>query len=53
MQKIVKFWVNDDAPIDEQIQDYLDDNSDETIVTLTTVNNKGDEVVIAVVDDGQ
>jgi len=53
MQKIVKFRVSESAEVDEQISDYLDDNSTEEIVTLTTVHNHGDEIVIAVVDDGQ
>ena len=53
MQKIVKFHVNKDEAIDTQIQDYLDDNSGETIVTLTSVHSVEDEVVIAVIDDGQ
>ena len=53
MQKIVKFKVNNGEDIDQQIQDYLDGNSGETVVTLTAVNNAGDEVVIAVIDDGQ
>ena len=53
MQKIVKFYVNEDEAIDTQIQDYLDNNSGESIVSLTSVQNAGDEVVIAVIDDGQ
>jgi len=53
MQKIVKFSVNGNEPIDEKIEDYLADNSGSTIVSLTSVNNSGDEIVIAVIDDGQ
>ena len=51
MQKIVKFRVDED--IDKTLQDYLDDNSGENIVSLTPVYNDGDEIIIAVVDDGQ
>ena len=51
MQKIVKFRVNED--IDQDLQDYLDDNSGETFVSLTPVSNDGDELIIALVDDGQ
>jgi len=51
MQKIVKFRVNED--IDQDLQDYLDDNSGETFVSLTPVFNDGDEIIIALVDDGE
>jgi hypothetical protein len=51
MQKIEKFRVAA-GDIAIQLQDYLDDNSGATIVSLTTVINKGDEMVIALVDDG-
>ena len=50
MQKIVKFRVDED--IDQTLQGYLDDNSGETFVSLTPVYNDGDEIIIAVVDDG-
>lgn len=53
MQKIVRFYVKNGTNIDADIQDYLDDNDGESIVTLTTCRNAGDEIVIAVVDDGQ
>lgn len=52
MQKIVEFRVAA-GDIATQIQDYLDDNSGETIVTLTSVHNKGDELVVAVINDGE
>ena len=51
MQKIVKFIVNEN--IEQDLQDYLDDNSGETFVSLTPVFNEGDEIIIAIVDDGQ
>ncbi len=51
MQKIVKFRVDED--IDQTLQGYLDDNSGETFVSLTPVYNDGDEIIIAVVDDGK
>lgn len=52
MQKIEKFRVAA-GDVAAQISDYLEDNSGETIVTLTTVHNQGDETVIAVIDDGK
>ena len=52
MQKIVEFRVAA-GDIATQIQDYLDDNSGETIVTLTSVHNQGDELVVAVINDGE
>lgn len=51
MQKIVKFYVGED--IDSQIQDYIDNNATDTITSLIALNNSGDEIVIALVDDGQ
>jgi len=51
MQKIEKFRVAS-GDVATQISDYLDDNSGSSIVALTAVLNKGDEYVIAVVDDG-
>lgn len=50
MQKIVKFNVNNGEVIDKQIRDYLDENNEETIVTLTPVSNEGDEAVVAVLE---
>lgn len=52
MQKIVSFNVSA-GDIATQISDYLTKNSTETIVALTTVNNQGDEQVIALIDDGE
>jgi len=51
MQKIVEFRVND-GNISTQLQDYLDDNATETFVSVISVKNGGDELVVAVVDDG-
>ena len=51
MQKIVKFRVSEN--IDEDLQDYLDDNSGESFVSLTPLSNGGDEIIVAIVDDGQ
>ena len=51
MQKIVSFKVSV-GDIAEQLSNYLNDNSTETITSLTTVNNQGDEEVIALIDDG-
>ena len=51
MQKIVKFYVRED--IDSQIQDYIDNNSTDTITSLIALNNAGNEIIIALVDDGQ
>ena len=52
MQKIVSFRVSA-GDVATQISDYLTENSTETIVTLTTVNNQGDEQVIALINDGE
>lgn len=52
MQKIVKFMVHDVAAIENQLEDYLTTNSTHTFISLIAVNNGGDEVVIALVDDG-
>jgi hypothetical protein len=52
MQKIVEFRVSD-GDIATQLQAYLDDNSTETIDSIITVANRGDEVVVAVMNDGQ
>ena len=49
MQKVVMFSGLDIAA---QLEDYMDDNS-ETVIALTSVNNDGDEYVLAVMDDGQ
>ncbi len=52
MQKIVEFRVND-GDISTQLQDYLDDNSTESFVSIASVKNGGDELIVAVVDDGE
>lgn len=52
MQKIVEFRVND-GDISTQLQDYLDDNSTESFVSIVAVKNGGDELIVAVVDDGE
>lgn len=52
MQKIVKFMVHDVVAIEKQLEDYLTTNSTHTFISLIAVNNGGDEVVIALVDDG-
>lgn len=52
MQKIVEFRVND-GDISTQLQDYLDDNSTESFVSITAVKNGGDELIVAVVNDGE
>lgn len=51
MQKIVKFRVSD-GDVSTQLQDYLDDNSTESFISVIAVKNGGDELVVAVVDDG-
>ena len=51
MQKIVKFRVHED--IDKDLEDYLDDNAGESFISLTPLHNSGDEIIIALVDDGQ
>lgn len=53
MQQVVKFNVNGGKPVNEAIQDYLDENTGTTINCIFSVNNSGDEIVIAVVDDGE
>lgn len=53
MQKVVKFRANSDKEFDEQLSDYLEDNSGETIVTFATLHNHGDEIVVVVFDDGE
>lgn len=52
MQKIVEFRVND-GDISTQLQDCLDDNSTESFVSIAAVKNGGDELIVAVVDDGE
>jgi len=52
MQKIEQFKVAA-GDVATQIQDYLDSNVGNTIVSLITVHNQGDETVIAVIDDGE
>lgn len=52
MQKIVRFMVHDTVAIDKQLEDYLTSNNTHTFVSLISVNNGGDEMVIALVDDG-
>lgn len=52
MQKIVEFRVND-GDISTQLQDYLDDNSTESFVSIAAVKNGGDELIVAVVNDGE
>ena len=52
MQKIEQFRVAA-GDVAAQIQDYLDANSGDTIVSLISVHNQGDETVIVVIDDGE
>lgn len=52
MQKIVKFRVAD-SDIAEQIEDYMSDNSTHELISLTSVHNGGEELVLVLVDDGQ
>ena len=51
MQVIEKFRTKDD--IKAQIENYLDDNSGSTVVTMVRVNEEGDEAVVVVFNDGQ
>jgi len=52
MQEVVKFRVAE-SEIAQQINDYIEDNSGVTIVSMVTVSDGGDEAVLALVDDGQ
>jgi len=52
MQKIVSFRVSA-GDVATQISDYLTENSTETIITLISVENQGDEQVIALINDGE
>ena len=50
MQKIVKFDVSGD--IEKDLKDYLDENTGESFISLTPVNNEGDEVLMAIIGSG-